>query len=401
MSPSRALRLRRGLHLVARWVGTALPLVLRIGATEAGAQEIPKERVGAAAQQKALVAEARKVPADAAPWEPELESASFAVGGRVMAGWRMRNRHRVDRPLDRSFGFFLAQARINTWSQLSKPMKLKLSFDLGDGVGGAGRGDFLVRDAWLRFRVSKKLVVMAGRMRRPFSRLEMEGAGKLPIRGRGVGNELLLEDEGWGDRALGVQLGGRLTKRLSWAAMVSSPDVDEDTTDFHLRANWDWKRWVSIGANVAQKVIRIELESGDRQTLGATAWGLDARFRLENLSLLIDGLVAQDIRFDEDDLARLNGPPIRSAVVAGYLSYEVALRGLWRLQPVVFHEWADLALGEGGSEVRRTVVGLNALYNGRALRIMPQIEWIVPSGGEAREEWDRRESYYVMFSSQL
>src|SRR5688500_12609668 len=184
-----------------------------------------------------IAADARAQEMSLEPATPpaEPEGPKFVWQGRVMTGFELDK----SRPSDEQngervtdYGFFLDQARLSLeaeWDDLS----IDVSGDLADAIrpktsSAAFNKPPYLRNAYLNYRVHKAFRIRAGRFKRPMSALELTSSGDLPFRGRGLTNELILEDGQWGDRALGLMLYGRLPGKLRWHVSATNPSWAPD-----------------------------------------------------------------------------------------------------------------------------------------------------------------------------
>lgn len=349
------------------------------------------------------------LPAEVDPSGPaQADLVHFETGARLMTGIEYVDKHPEGEASQTNLNFFLLQARIGTRGDYGKRLRLKLSLDLADALDGPPKDDDVpfIRDAWLRFRVVKGLILTAGRFKRPWSRLQLTSAGDLPFRGRGVGSGLIVKDSRYGDRGVGLQASGRVwgekerASGLDWALSLTTPDRRSDAVDVHTRLDWTVSAWLAVGASVSQKAIQPGTLDSASGWLGGHGYQVDARVSALGWELVVDGQVAEDLRLGN---ASAPGYSIRPdvAAVAGYVSYDIPLGEHTALQPTVFAEWADRDLAVAESEVVRVVLACNVLWNVGALRVMPQVEVNRPQGRNAVAEWKRREAYSLMFSSEF
>ncbi len=310
---------------------------------------------------------------------------------RLMTGWAYERKRPESGQFgqdETEFGLFLDQARVGVDAKVHRKLRLQIEFELSS----ANDPPAGVRDAWLDWRFAKPFQLRVGRFKRPFSRLELKGAGGLPVRGRGLGNGLLVEDMGYGERALTGQLHGRIAALdLNYALSVSNPPPNQAGADLHARVDVDVARWLELGAGIAHKIVD---DSGTLREdfIAGTGYGLDARLRVAGLYVLLDALIAEDLRF-------ANRP--QAGVFAGYATYDVTLTDVWALQPVLFGEWADSDLEFSRSEAVRFIAGLNALWRDSTLRVMPQVEFVRPLQVAANTLWVKNETFYVMLAGQI
>ncbi len=339
------------------------------------------------------------LPVRAHAQQPIAEETVVRWNARVMPGYELEREHPSDRQpgedTDR-YGVFLDQARLQL--ELERGMlDAELSADLADAL----RPELIpssppyLRDAWLGARFTKALRLRAGHFKRPFSKLELTSSGVLPIRGRGLTNSLIVEDAGFGDRALGLMLWGKLPGDFSYRAELSNPDWTDDASTetrgaaANARIEWEPVPELSLGADYA---YRLRVVDGEK--LGSHAGGIDARLQTGALVVLFDARVGQ-LRETASSAS-----PLGYGLVA-YGSYDVALDSELALQPVLLAEYVDADTDFARDEAIRGVVGLNLIL-ADGLRIMPQAELVRSvRAADGQSPWTNSERYYVLLSAQL
>ncbi|MEE9382232.1 MAG: porin [Nannocystaceae bacterium] len=312
-----------------------------------------------------------------------------------MTGWAVRNRHPADAQTGREglrHGFFLRQARLNARLQFNRRLRAKISVDLADALGSPERVAFL-RDAWANIKIRRAFQIRAGRLKRPFSRLERRGSSKLPFHGRGLFNALAIEQLAWGDRTVGVMLWGDVkTANLRWQAMASNPGPGSEGVDAIARIEYEPTNWLSLGANGGYK----NLENAAQDRLSVFAGGGDLRLRVGDLYAAAEFDAAQDWTYDPQ---QREAPWTLGAV--GYVNYNFHVSESTTLQPIVVAEWADSDTSFLQSESLRVVLGFNLLWTDN-LRVMPQIELVRPLGTVSEySRWVQEETYSLLLSLQM
>jgi hypothetical protein len=228
-----------------------------------------------------------------------------------------------------------------------------------------------------------------GRFKRPFSHLELESASDLPILRRGLFNDLALEDNQWGDRAVGMMVSGRFkAPKLRYYLALMNPGwsstLATEGLDVMARAEWTLTKGLILGANAAYKNVEI---GNDR--LSEAAYGGDITWRLGDAHFLLESNSAA--------LPWEAGRP-RALGALFMFDYVLGLSEHWSLQPTFFAEYADADDSVLENESLRLVFGLNALgYSG--FRVMPQVD-IVRSIGDtsAANPWPESETLSLIFS---
>lgn len=329
---------------------------------------------------------------------------TFAWKARVITGFELE-RERPPAVLggdtETDYGFFLDQARLELEAEYDR-LQAEVGFDLGDAIRpttstGSFRDPPYLRDAFLNLRVKKYFRVRAGRFKRPYSRLELTSSGVLPFRGRGLLNDLIVEDAQWGGRALGLMLWGKAPADINWYAGVSNPewkpDGDEEANGLDAlgRVEWEPSDALAFGINGGHK-LAVRRGLSDTNT---NAGGADVLVQLDKLNIMLDALLA------ELPNAGMQGHTALAYGAVLFASYDLPLSSRLHLQPVLLGEYADADGEYSGTEAVRAIIGLN-LHWDRYLSLMPQVELVRPLGTpSAQNPWVSSEAYYVMLRAQL
>lgn len=322
-----------------------------------------------------------------------FEGEKVGLDARLMTGWQYR-REDVDADLARTrYGFFLHQARVELEARPIEQLELEIGADLSDALEGGDRDRVpYLRDAWADVKIHRAFRIRVGRFKRPYSRIELRSAGKLPFRGRGVTNSVVVEDMQWGDRALGLMFWGKIRRPdLRWQLAVMEPGLylhPESIgrgVDVLGRLEYAPTAWLEFGAGGAFKNTLL----ADGEPANAFASGADVRVRHEGLEWVVEVLAAQDPRLREHPWA---------LGAATHLAYAFELPRDFALQPTVFAEWLDQDMRYLEHEAVRTVAGINVLWRD-LVRVMPQAE--VRRGYGRFAPATSRETYYVMIAVQI
>lgn len=316
-----------------------------------------------------------------------------------MTGWELSNRHPTAEQTGRDGvrqRFELHQARLNARFSFTDRLKAKVSADLSDALGSTEQLAYL-RDAWANVKFARALQLRAGRLKRPFSRLENRSAGSLPFRGRGLFNSLSIEDLSWGDRIVGAKLWGKIDRpELTWELMASNPAPSTRGVDVSGRVEIDPVHWLSLGANGAFK--QIENAAGDPVQVAAA--GGDIRLRGGPVYAALEFNAAQDWSYNVAGDDTVDTPPWTMGAV-GYVNVDFRVAEDWVLQPIVFGEWADSNSVYSESEAMRVIAGFNVLWTDY-VRIMPQVELVRPIGTAGPfNRWAAEETYFLLLSLQM
>jgi hypothetical protein len=335
--------------------------------------------------------------------EDDTSWPKMKLRARIMTGWE----YRAERPAEAQGGdsdseqqLFLQQARIGLKAELIKRVIANISAELSDGLRPVETSaDYeevpYLRNAYINVRVKKAFQIRAGRFKRPFSRLENTSTGSLPFRGRGLSNELVIEDAQWGDRAIGLMFWGKIPKlNLTWSGSISNPDwgVDNDMETAGIdtigRLSYEPIKWLSVGVNYGHKLLEFEANG----SVNVNAFGGDFRLRFGGFRLTAEAFAAQ--------LPEEVDHPFAFGVV-GYTSYDFELLEDLVLQPTLFGEYADANADNSQTEAIRTIIGINLLLY-EDLRILPQVEIIRPLGEvSSYNPWVAEENFYILLSLQI
>lgn len=336
-------------------------------------------------------------PAGSEPTALEFSSGdlTLGLGVRVIGGWEYEVTKLTDAEEMRGtrpdeFGFFLNQARFTVDGSWGKALSLQLDLDFTSSDP--------VRDAWLNYKISRPFQVRVGQFKRPFSRLELMGAGKLPLRSRGLANDHIVGELGYGGRSLGTELWGRFKKQgVHWSVSASNPPPGVAGVDLHARLAYEPTDWLEVGAGGVHKIVENRATIPE-DFIAGNGFGVDLDIHAGATHVLLDALVGENLGLSiaqPDPLAIRNN----AGSFGGYVSHDLSISKRWALQPLLFGEWVDSNLEYSKSEAIRAVGGLNALWNKNALRIMPQLELIRPL--RTGPVWVESTTFYVLASAQL
>jgi Phosphate-selective porin O and P len=303
--------------------------------------------------------------------------AGVTFGLRLMAGFEHESEHSAGAQSpseDTDYGFVIRQVRLSARGQLGEQFRASVSFELADALSPELGTDYdsppYLRTATLEYRPSRAFRLRVGRFKRPFSQLELTSASDLPILRRGLFNGLALEDNEWGDRAVGAMASGRISApKLRWYFSLTNPEwsandnLRREGVDVTGRVEWRLVDGLVLGANAAYKNI----ENGDEH-VSAVAFGGDLGLELGDAHILLESNSAPSMITDPTT-------PPRALGVLLMADYELPLNTVWSLQPTVFAEYADADADVYENESLRLVFALNLLgYDG--FRVMPQVDLV-------------------------
>lgn len=334
-------------------------------------------------------------PPTAAEEEEDGHWPVLAFHGRILTGYEVVRLHpdggqpAVD---GTEAELFLDQAVVEAEVLLSKRLQFELGFNLRNAT---------VRDAFVNYRVRDSIQLRLGRFKRPFSRLELRSRGKLPFRDRGLFNDLVLTESGFGGRALGAMIWGRPSENLRYSLAAANPSAigsGIEGVDVIARIVYDPLAWLSLGLNAMHKWTE---RFADGPNISLHAVGVDARLELGQLEVVLEADAAQNP----------NPPPIADASntartpwalgVIAYADYAFKVSKKWTLGPVVVVEWMDTDTEYEKDERVRAVGGLSWNYKKNLLRVMPQVEITRPLGGADVRGEVARETFYLLVSTEI
>jgi hypothetical protein len=296
---------------------------------------------------------------------PELE-----LRARVHAGWMMEHLSDIRNTEDEARNentFFVRRARFKgIWRPAEWVMAL-IQFDASAAIE-IERSP--LKDAYVHLAPLEQLELRVGQFKKPFSGLELRSSGRLKVIERGVGNDLLVDDNGllYGDRDIGAQLSGRLVKaiKLDYAIGVfngTGPSLDDlgTTKDLVTRIRTRPVKQLRIGLSNSLKFF--DEVFGARPEFAWAAGG-DVQVQVFKVRLFAEAIAARNYYLTTSD------EPIALDVV-GILSYRyrTPMEFRFALEPVFKFEWLDSDLIVIEDEVLLYTGGLN-VYLGKYLRVM-------------------------------
>ena len=321
----------------------------------------------------------------------------FQVNATLHTLWKLE-----DAPEMPGNDFSIDLARVKfTWRPY-KELESVLKVDV-DQLDEPQETHAVLRDAYVKLKPWRFFGVQVGQFKKPFSRWHLRGKSRLETIFRGIGNQFIVEDLGFGDRDVGLQFVGKLGKKVPLqyfvgvfnGAGLNEPEEDlNGVKDIVARLKVDPMKNLSIGASGSLKMF--DSSTVEHATKATWAAGLDARLYAGGFRLLVEGLMGENYdRCSYSDnpytcyfVAReaCDAPKTWSAmVVASYkhrlnkgrlgLSIEPVLRG------EVMTPDADLANGQ----VYSVAPGVN-LHIGRHVRLMLNGEFVIP-GSDAPDAW--------------
>ena len=311
----------------------------------------------------------------------------FKVGARLHTMWMLTNSE-----TDPANQFSIDMARVTFRWQQYKLIRVKLQADIDQLFKDTAKS--LMRDAYVQIAPLKALVFRLGQFKRPFSRFELRSRGQLATVNRGPANEFLVEDLGFGDRDIGLQIHGRIGNKdqgFGYAVGVfngtgkNKSEFDFDgSKDLVVRLDGGPAKWIEIGLNGSFKFF--DTNSEEYRYYPDFAWmaGVDSRFKYKGLRVMAEGLLGQNYgkcfydQFPNTCLVLTADEEVPLAwATAMQVSYKFSLTDKFplKLQPVVkggvFQPDTDIADG-----LVWTLAGGINLFITKWIRVMVHGEFI-------------------------
>jgi len=331
--------------------------------------------------------------ADEGSGDAKSRKPKLKVGARLHALWVW-----TDAAEKATNEFSIDMARVSfRWQQFDL-VQAKLQADL-DQLFGSPSMKSLLRDAWVQVAPFRWLRFRLGQFKRPFSRLELRSRGKLATVRRGLANGFLVEELGFGDRDLGLQLDGRVGSKdrgIRYAAGIfngSGKNADEHglsgTKDVVARFAGTPVKWLSLGASGSLKFFDRDFDAYKYYPESAWMAGADLLVKHSGFRFMTEGMVGRNygscFYAEYPETCRLlnhgEEDPLSWSLVV-LMSYKFDLCRKWKLklQPVLkgelFEPETDLADGK----VRSFSVGTN-LFITKYARLMIHGEFIFAGDG--------------------
>jgi hypothetical protein len=302
------------------------------------------------------------------PWEKKPKTK---VRGLLRALWLLHDDDEV--PVHE---FRLASARVELDWKHAKLLEATVELDAAQDSGAPAWS--ALRDAYVRVKPLRELRIRAGQFKKPFSRLELRGRRKLRLIDRGITNAWIVEDLGYGERDIGVQLEGRVGDEtsLSYRAGVfngSGPNAREadldGSKDFAARLELDHGGWLSLGMSGSHQ--RFDPEMTPLLPRSGTMGEADFRLSLGRLRVLGEAM------YGENQLSIDHAESWSALLLA---SYKIPLTRSWEmaLEPVAKAEVLKIEHHVRDAHIWAATIGAN-YHLGRRFRLMAQGEWIRPS----------------------
>jgi hypothetical protein len=355
-------------------------------------EETAKEEVAPIAEQSSKV-EATVVEVEPPP-EPDAEKEqkkdkkkkknekeTLEIGGRVHVGFDAEHKHNEDNEWKDTFRVRRARVKLD-WTP-EEWVRARVQIDAAPEYYGLGLS--IIKDAFIILKPIQQFGLRLGQFKRPFSGLELTSSGKLLVIERGIGNELIVDGEfggwGYGDREMGVEIGGELLEslKLEYALGVfngSGPslnDVDK-AKDVAARLSIRPVKQFAFGVSGAFKFFD---ESRDRYPSMGAAAASDIQLKFGGFKAHIEGIIAQYYLYavDDDEIDPSQTDPDLAFNVLGILSYKFKIDSSVKLavEPVVKVEYLDPNDRFIDDHAVLYTIGFNT-YVGKYFRVMLDFE---------------------------
>ncbi len=261
-------------------------------------------------------------------------------------------------------------------------------------------GGSILKDAYVHIYPLKELQLRVGQFKKPFSGLELRSLGKLRLINRGPGNDLIIEDLGYGDRDLGVQLSGRLIKSVKLDYFLgafngSGPNITDpgNSKDIVARLQIKPVKPFTIGANGSVKFFD---DTTDNQPPRGWATGLDMRLKPGDFHFYAEGLLgANHLAYRYSSVVTADDPPMFINAL-GVVSYRHVFPVHWRfaLEPAFKFEFLEPDANIVDDEIMVFTPGINT-YFGKYFRLMIDVE-ITRSGRNTDPNYADSEALIVL-----
>ncbi len=332
------------------------------------------------------------------------EDPGLKIGARLYLMWALQ--YEDDEPLH-AFSVNMARVKL-TWSQW-KLVEAVLKLDVDHLIMDASTAA-IVRDVYVRIQPFAWLGLRIGQFKKPFSKVELTSRAKLPFINRGISNDWIAEELGYGDRDLGLQLEGRIWKKIKLDYMIgvfngAGMNVREmdinGQKDLVFRLEARPVKWLSLGVDASLKIIGrddlprfIDEENfpdgytmddfkDEHGWMTGVPWmtGVDVMLRIHKMRILVENLFGESWWFRTADYRY-------TWSLALMLSYEWRLVEDWKisLEPALKAEMLTLLprAGEWSARMWQIVPGMN-LHLGKFVRVMINGEFVITEDSEPDE----------------
>lgn len=223
----------------------------------------------------------------------------------------------------------------------------------------------IVKDAYVVLQPVAALGVTIGQFKKPFSRLELTSSGKLPLWRRGIVNDRLTRNYGYGGRDVGVMLLGRAGPfTYAAGAFNGTRTLEETDSGKDVAARLALSAADAIDLGVSGSMLHRNPEG--LQVTRTFAASIDGRLRTGPLDSRFEVIWAQEPLPEggRDQLGAMAYVVLRTPRIEG-----VSLR------PIVKVELLDEDTRTGASHATSLMGGVNLDFRG-PLRVLLQYEQV-------------------------
>lgn len=336
------------------------------------------------------------------------KKAKLKVGARIHTLWTLTDE--AEQP-ENAFGLDMARVKFD-WRQ-SKLVRGVLQLDV-DQLQKSASKTAVLRDAYVKVAPMQYLQFRMGQFKRQFSRVELRSRSRLETVHRGLSNDWIIEELGYGDRDLGFQVEGRVGDNdlVEYAVGVfngsgkNAAEEDPDgSKDFVGRVEVKPLDMLSVGANGVYKTFDTSSSSLHHPD-SAWAAGGDFRLKMDGLRLLGEYLRGENFLYSDMEHMLEEGmwaDYYHESVATSWstvlmLTYKHKLSDKYRLalQPVVKGEYLVPDDSLDDAYVWALTSGVN-LFIGKHVRLMFNSEIVRPAAN-APITWMEYDKYMVQMA---
>jgi hypothetical protein len=223
-----------------------------------------------------------------------------------------------------------------------------------------------LRDAFIELRPLPEAELVLGQFKKPFGRIQLISEGKLPLVDRGIVNDRIIEQLGYGDRDRGAMLHGEVGPvEYALGGFNGARSSDETDPGKDAAARVELKASKAARIAVAGSMRYRNPAVDPPQDPASWAAGLDGRLRFGPVRVELDAMWAEDWLSP--------GRQQAGAVLWGLV--ELPLDETFTLAPIAKAELLDDNIERRRDLSWSFVLGAN-LHAGESLRLMLQAEQI-------------------------
>lgn len=303
--------------------------------------------------------------------QAEYETLEFRA--KIHAGWELDHLDDPGVGVDEFHNeFFVKRARFKALWYPTDWLTGVIQIDAAEVLVLGGS---ILKDAFIHISPLEEIQIRVGQFKKPFSGLELRSSGKLLLINRGPGNDLIMEDLGFGDRDLGVQLSGRLIKSVKLEYSLgafngSGPNIADpgNSKDIVARLQMKPVKQLALGANGSVKFFD---DTTDNQPPRGWATGLDIRLKPGGFHFYAEGLVGTNhLAYRYSSTVTADDPPMFIDAL-GVVAYRFVFPIYWRfaIEPAFKFEFLEPDATIVDDEIMVFTPGINT-YFGKYFRLM-------------------------------